>query len=195
MKLLKIFGTGLIGLIIISFLILTINIFSMPANYVKNLLPTPLKFAGVEFLITIIFAFLLGLAVSYFSNRIKHVPLIGHLFYSIKELSNAQPVLIPSLWGYGKMLGFLTPEKLTDPQTGKQLVGVFVPSTPNPTTGMIVWLQEEKVIIIPRTERERFCLQRLPQNHPPKKHPPNIAIAIFDVPFIHLMTYHLFVLF
>jgi len=44
-----------------------------------------------------------------------------------------------------KMLGFITKE-LTDHQTGKKYVGVFSPTTPNPTTGFMLLLPEEEVI-------------------------------------------------
>ena len=44
-----------------------------------------------------------------------------------------------------KLLGFITKE-LIENQTGRKYVGVFSPTTPNPTTGFMFLLPEEEVI-------------------------------------------------
>ncbi len=154
--LIRIFGAGIIGLTVLIFVIFVIKFFLLPANQITPLLPKFLQFAGIQIALTIIIIFLLGLLIVHLAFYLKHLPIIGQLLYGLQKLGNAQPVLIPSLWGHGKMIAFLTLERLTDPLRGEELIGVFIPSTPNPTTGMIVFISQKDITLLPANEAADF---------------------------------------
>jgi uncharacterized membrane protein len=88
----------------------------------------------------------------------KHVPLVNKLYGALKQINDAftsnktssfkQVVLVefprPRLYSVGFLTGAAGGEM--QDKTKEHVVGVFVPTTPNPTTGFIVLVPEEDVI-------------------------------------------------
>jgi uncharacterized membrane protein len=91
-------------------------------------------------------------------DLLKRIPLIGGIYDSIKQLVNTifmrgstayrSVVLLeyprPGLW----VLGFVTAMSRGEVQakTRQRLQGVFVPTTPNPTSGFLVYVPEEQLV-------------------------------------------------
>ncbi len=94
-----------------------------------------------------------------FGERIlRKVPLAGAIYSGMKEISHAfldqkstifkKVVLVeyPRKGIYS--LGFITSETQgeTQEKTNKRLVNIFIPSTPNPATGMFMFIPQEDII-------------------------------------------------
>jgi len=145
----KIFGSGLIGLTVLILIIFVVDFFILPAKTIKAVLPQFLKFTGLEYIITVVIIIALGLIISNLAHKIQ-IPIIGELLSSLHHISKSQPVLITSLYGHGKMLGFLTNTEIKDPETGKKLIGVFIPTSPNISTGFFILVPENEIKQLPR---------------------------------------------
>jgi uncharacterized membrane protein len=93
--------------------------------------------------------------VDYWEELLQRIPLVRSIYSSVKGLAESvfsqekafrKVVLIPyprtGVWS----MGFLTAENLGEisARTGVESVCVFIPATPNPTSGFIV--------IVPRTD-------------------------------------------
>ena len=97
-------------------------------------------------------------AIQTFDTLLRRVPLFNKLYGAIKQVNDAiasgnktafkQVVLIeyPRKGCYS--IGFITSEQHGEAQakTREKVVGVFVPTTPNPTSGFIVLVPERDVI-------------------------------------------------
>lgn len=95
--------------------------------------------------------------VDYWEDLLQRIPLVRSIYSSVKGLAESvfsqdkafrKVVLIPyprvGLWS----MGFLTAENLGEisVKTGVAAVCVFIPATPNPTSGFIVIVPREEVI-------------------------------------------------
>jgi uncharacterized membrane protein len=110
---------------------------------------------------------LLGLATRYyvtkklilaFDNLMSKVPLLNKIYGTIKQVNEAftsskktsfkQVVMIeyPRKGTYS--IGFITNETVSEAQdkTGENMVCVFIPTTPNPTSGFLVLAQKDEII-------------------------------------------------
>lgn len=97
-------------------------------------------------------------AVQTFDGLLRRVPLFNKIYGTIKQVNDAiasdkktafrQVVLLEYPRAGCYSLGFVTSEELEEPRakTGQQLIGVFVPTTPNPTSGFIVLVPESQVV-------------------------------------------------
>lgn len=97
-------------------------------------------------------------AVQAFDALLRRVPLFNKIYGTIKQVNDAiasdkktafkQVVLLEYPRAGCYSLGFVTSEELGEPRakTGQRLVGVFVPTTPNPTSGFIVLVPESQVV-------------------------------------------------
>jgi uncharacterized membrane protein len=105
------------------------------------------------------------LARNYFGKRIiewvdmglLRVPLLNKIYATIKQVNEAFSsrdkttfrTVVLLEWPRPGMhsLGFLTCESVPEVRlkTGEKMLGVFVPTTPNPTSGFLVFVPEEKV--------------------------------------------------
>ena len=124
-------------------------------------------FPGDDFLwllIPLLLLFLSGIAVmnrpgkkilSWVDGAMTRVPLFGFVYSSIKQFIEA----VKSLGGPRKfkgvayveypspgcrLIGFVTGH-FNDPQTGKSTTSVFIPTSPNPMTGFVVLVDDDKV--------------------------------------------------
>lgn len=89
---------------------------------------------------------------------LSRVPLLNKIYSTVKQVNEAfttsskssfkQVVLVqyPRQGIYS--IGFLTAEDVPEPRTvvGRPLCGVFVPTTPNPTSGFLIMVPDEEVI-------------------------------------------------
>jgi uncharacterized membrane protein len=105
------------------------------------------------------------LARNYFGKKmiqlvedfLLHVPLLNKVYSAIKQVNEAftssnkssfkQVVLIEFPRAGQRAVGFITGEQPAEFQakTGTKLVGVFIPTTPNPTAGFMVLLPEHEI--------------------------------------------------
>ena len=149
----------------------------------KNLNPNhylPFNIPGIEILISIILITIVGgLSLSFFGRRIlkliddlfKRIPFLRTVYsavvqmtetFSKKEDDKKSVVLIEyprkGVWA----VGFATKENTGEmaEKTNKKLINVFVPTTPNPTSGFLLMFPVEDVIYLNMTfeEASRFIV-------------------------------------
>ncbi len=141
-----------------SFLPKTIN----PNNYL------PIDILGIEILITIIIITLIGwLSLSFlgrkflefFNNILKKIPILRTIYSAVGQLTESftqsegakKSVVIieyprKGLW----VVGFATKENKGEisKKTNEVLVNVFVPTTPNPTSGFLLMVPKKDLIYL-----------------------------------------------
>lgn len=130
---------------------------------VSEILVAPWFESGLAILVTIIFLYLLGWlatrvigkrAISVFDALINRIPLVTTIYSSVKKLISAvqqkpdkvqRVVLIPFPTPEMKTVGFVT-RILKDKHSGEDLAAVYVPTTPNPTSGYLEIVPLNQVI-------------------------------------------------
>ena len=167
------FITGVVVLIPIGFtLYLTKILIGISSNLIpKNLNPNhylPFDIPGVEILISILLITLVGgLSFSFFGKRI--LKLIDDLFQRIPFLRTVYSAIVQMTETFSKKnddtksvvlveyprkgvwaVGFATKENTGEmaDKTKKKLINVFVPTTPNPTSGFLLMFPIEDVIYL-----------------------------------------------
>tara|TARA_B100001059_G_C17598680_1_gene458390 strand:- start:42 stop:659 length:618 start_codon:yes stop_codon:yes gene_type:complete len=179
------FITGVLVLIPIGFtLYLTKFIISISSNIIpQNLNPNsylPYAIPGIEILISIILITIVGgLSLSFLGKKIlkliddlfKRIPFLRTIYSSIlqmtesfsnKDSSKKSVVLIEyprkGVWA----VGFATKENKGEmaTKTNQKLINVFIPTTPNPTSGFLIMFPIEDVIYLNMTfeEASRFIV-------------------------------------
>ena len=173
------FITGVVVLIPIGFtLYLTKFIISISSNIIpENINPNsylPYAIPGIEILISVIFITIVGgLSLSFLGKRIlkliddlfKRIPFLRTIYsailqmtetFSNKENDKKSVVLVEyprkGVWA----VGFATKEnkgEMAD-KTNKKLINVFVPTTPNPTSGFLLMFPIDEVIYLNMTFEE-----------------------------------------
>ena len=165
------FITGVVVLIPIGFtLYLTKFIISVSSKVIpENINPNsylPYAIPGMEILISVIFITIVGgLSLSFLGKRIlkliddlfKRIPFLRTIYsailqmtetFSNKENDKKSVVLVEyprkGVWA----VGFATKENKGEmaKKTNQKLINVFVPTTPNPTSGFLLMFQVEEVI-------------------------------------------------
>ena len=173
------FITGVVVLIPIGFtLYLTKILIGLSSNLIpKNINPNsylPFNIPGVEIVISIVLITIVGgLSLSFFGRRIlkliddlfKKIPFLRTVYsavlqmtetFSKKDNGKKSVVLIEyprkGVWA----VGFATKENMGEmaKKTGKNLINVFVPTTPNPTSGFLLMFPIEDVIYLNMTFEE-----------------------------------------
>jgi uncharacterized membrane protein len=141
-------------------------------NFVRGVKPTEpgawaFEFPGadlIQALLPVLIVFGVGFAVTnrpgrralaWVEGRIDRLPILGFVYSSIRQLVDA----LKGLGGERKfkgvayieypspgcrLLGFVT-ANYHDAQTGKDVTAVFMPTSPNPLTGFVVIVDDEKV--------------------------------------------------
>ena len=167
------FITGVVILIPIGFtLYLTKFIIGISSKIIpQNINPNnylPYAIPGIEILISVIFITIVGgLSLSFLGKKIlkliddlfKKIPFLRTIYsailqmtetFSNKENDKKSVVLIEyprkGVWA----VGFATKENKGEMahKTGKNLINVFVPTTPNPTSGFLLMFPVEDVIYL-----------------------------------------------
>ena len=167
------FITGVVVLIPIGFtLYLSKILIGISSNLIpKNINPNnylPFDIPGIEILISIILiTFVGGLSLPFFARRIlkliddlfKRIPFLRTVYSAIVQMTETfskknddkkSVVLVEyprkGVWA----VGFATKENKGEMsvKTKKQLINVFVPTTPNPTSGFLLMFPIEDVIYL-----------------------------------------------
>jgi len=173
LKLRNYFITGIVVLIPIGFTLylsrFLINVSTKlvpaglnPNNYIPYAIP------GIEILLTIIFITIVGgLSLSFLGKKIlqivdnlfKRIPILRTIYSAIVQLTDSfrnqegskkSVVLVEYPRKGSWAVGFATKEnkgELKD-KTNKELINVFVPTTPNPTSGFLLMFPKEDVIYL-----------------------------------------------
>ena len=179
LKIRNYFFTGIVVLVPIG---LTIYLSKFLMDVSSKILPSqinpnfylPFNIPGLEIIITIIFITIVGfISLSYLGKKLlqivdnlfKRIPLLGTFWSAIKQMSQSfkesgskskSVVLVQyprkDVWA----VGFATKEntgEITE-KTNKNLINVFVPTTPNPTSGFLLMFPKEEVIYLNMTFEE-----------------------------------------
>ena len=173
LKLRNYFITGIVVLIPIGFTLylsrFLINISTKlvpaglnPNNYIPYAIP------GIEILLTIIFITIVGgLSLSFLGKKIlqivdnlfKRIPILRTIYSAVVQMTDSfrnqegskkSVVLVEYPRKGSWAVGFATKEnkgELKD-KTNKELINVFVPTTPNPTSGFLLMFPKEDVIYL-----------------------------------------------
>lgn len=179
------FITGVVVLIPIGFtLYLTKFIISFSSKIIpQNINPNsylPYAIPGIEILISVIFITIVGgLSLSFLGKRIlkliddlfKRIPFLRTIYSAILQMTESfsnkdndkkSVVLVEyprkGVWA----VGFATKENKGEmsEKTNKKLINVFVPTTPNPTSGFLLMFPIDEVIYLNMTfeEASRFIV-------------------------------------
>ena len=179
------FITGVVVLIPIGFtLYLTKFLIGISSNFIpENINPNsylPYAIPGIEILISVFFITIVGgLSLSFLGKRIlkliddlfKRIPFLRTIYSAILQMTESfsnkdndkkSVVLIEyprkGVWA----VGFATKENKGEManKTNQKLINVFVPTTPNPTSGFLLMFPIEEVIYLDMTfeEASRFIV-------------------------------------
>ena len=179
------FITGAIVLIPIGITIyLTLFIIKISSSFLpKKINPNnnlPFDIPGIEILITIIFiTFVGGLSLSFlgkkfleiFNNILKKIPILRTIYSAVGQLTESftqsdgtkKSVVIleyprKGIW----VVGFATKENNGEisKKTNEKLVNIFVPTTPNPTSGFLLMVPKKDLIYLDMSfeEASRFIV-------------------------------------
>jgi len=167
------FITGAIVLIPIGITIyLTLFIIKISSSFLpKKINPNsylPFDIPGIEILITIILiTFIGGLSLSFlgkkfleiFNNILKKIPILRTIYSAVGQLTESfthsegakKSVVVleyprKGIW----VVGFATKDNTGEisKKTNEDLVNIFVPTTPNPTSGFLLMVPKKDVIYL-----------------------------------------------
>ena len=173
------FITGVVVLIPIGFTLYLSKILIGLSSKIlpENINPNsylPYAIPGIEILISILFiTFVGGLSLSFFGKKIlkiiddlfKRIPLLRTIYSAISQMTETfsnkdndkkSVVLVEyprkGVWA----VGFATRENTTEManKTNKKLINVFIPTTPNPTSGFLLMFPIDDVIYLDMTFEE-----------------------------------------
>ena len=179
LKIRNYFFTGVIVLIPIGF---TLYLSKFLINFSTNLVPKglnpntylPYSVPGIEILLTIIFITIVGgLSLSFLGKKLlqivddlfKRIPILRTIYSALGQMTDSfrnqegskkSVVLIEYPRKGTWAVGFATKknEGEINNKTRKDLVNVFVPTTPNPTSGFLLMFPKEDLIYLDMTFEE-----------------------------------------
>ena len=173
LRLRNFFFTGVIVLIPIGF---TLYLSKFLINFSTKLIPTglnpntylPYSIPGIEIFLTIVFITIVGgLSLSFLGKKLlqivddlfKRIPILRTIYSAIGQMTdsfrnqegNKKSVVLIEYPRRGSWaVGFATKENSGEikDKTNKNLVNVFVPTTPNPTSGFLLMIPKEDLIYL-----------------------------------------------
>ena len=179
LKLRNYFFTGVIVLIPIGF---TLYLSKFLINFSTKLVPSglnpntylPYSIPGIEIILTIIFITIVGgLSLSFLGKKFlqliddlfKRIPILRTIYSAIGQMTesfrnqdgNKKSVVLLEYPRKGSWaVGFATKENTGEIKlkTNLNLVNVFVPTTPNPTSGFLLMIPKEDLIYLDMTFEE-----------------------------------------
>ncbi len=136
---------------------------------------------GLGIVATIILIFLVGLFVTNIVGKklvevvdavLSRIPLVRNVYIASKQFFETISVVGASQGGLNKVvlveyprkglysLGFVTCESTGEPQkvTKEEVINVFIPTTPNPTSGMLIMIAKTDIIPLTMTVEEGLKL-------------------------------------
>ena len=179
LKLRNYFFTGVIVLVPIGF---TLYLSKFLINFSTKLVPSglnpntylPYTIPGIEIILTIIFITIIGgLSLSFLGKKFlqliddlfKRIPILRTIYSAIGQMtesfrnqegSKKSVVLLEYPRKGSWAVGFATKENTGEIKfkTNLNLVNVFVPTTPNPTSGFLLMIPKEDLIYLDMTFEE-----------------------------------------
>ena len=179
LKLRNYFFTGVIVLIPIGF---TLYLSKFLINISTKLVPPglnpntylPISIPGIEIILTIIFITITGgLSLSFLGKKVlqlvddlfKRIPILRTIYSAIGQMTesfrnqegNKKSVVLLEYPRKGSWaVGFATKENTGEikSKTNQNLVNVFVPTTPNPTSGFLLMIPKEDLVYLDMTFEE-----------------------------------------
>ncbi len=178
-KLRNYFFTGVVVLVPLGFtLYLTFFLVSISGNLVpEEINPNnylPFSIPGLEILLSVIFITLIGgLSLSFIGKKIfqiindllKKIPILRTIYSAIGQMTETftqntgkkkSVVLVEYPRKGSWAVGFATKENTGEitKKTNKKLINVFVPTTPNPTSGFLLMFPKDEVKYLDMTFEE-----------------------------------------
>jgi len=176
LKLRNYFFTGVIVLVPIGF---TLYLSKFLINFSTKLIPSglnpntylPYSIPGIEIFLTIIFITIIGgLSLSFLGKKFlqiiddlfKRIPILRTIYSAIGQMTesfrnkegNKKSVVLLEYPRKGSWaVGFATKENTGEikSKTNQNLINVFVPTTPNPTSGFLLMIPKEDLIYLDMT--------------------------------------------
>lgn len=139
----------------------------------------PFQIPGLGLILVIILIFGVGLltrnlagrrVVHIWENMVDRIPLVRIIYSGVKQLLEAffiqknQAFKRVALLEYPRrgtyVIGFITGESKGEVQSkiNKNMINVFVPTTPNPTSGFYILIPEDELIVLDMTVEDAFKL-------------------------------------
>lgn len=145
----------------------------LPETYLR--VHTP----GLGFILVVILVFVVGLLtrnligrkiVQFGENIVDRIPLVRVLYTGVKQL--LEPLFLQKTNAFKRValieyprrgayvIGFITGESKGELQnkTSKNMLNVFIPTTPNPTSGFYALIPEDEVILLNMSVEDAFKL-------------------------------------
>ena len=139
-----------------------------PNNYL------PFSIPGLEILLSVIFITIVGgISLSFFGKKVlslindlfKRIPILRTIYSAIGQMTesftnksdNKKSVVLIEYPKKGSWaVGFATKENKGEisKKTNKELINVFVPTTPNPTSGFLLMFPKDEIIYLDMTFEE-----------------------------------------
>lgn len=167
----KTFVTGMIVIIPLWITILAVRAFIGWIHGAFSLLPAALRpgtyipIYGIEIIIALVIIVLIGLLAGNFIGKkflsigeiiLSKIPVIKTVYQGVKHLTTgimsdkkifSRVVLLKFPFGGLTSIGFVTGEAsdIMDRAEGKKLLKIFIPTTPNPTSGFFCIVAEDEV--------------------------------------------------
>ena len=179
LKLRNYFFTGVIVLVPIGF---TLYLSKFLINFSTKLVPAglnpntylPYSIPGIEIILTIVFITIVGgLSLSFIGKKFlqlvddlfKRIPILRTIYSAIGQMTdsfreqegNKKSVVLVEYPRKGSWaVGFATKENTGEIKTKTKLnlVNVFVPTTPNPTSGFLLMIPKEELVYLDMTFEE-----------------------------------------
>jgi len=173
------FIAGIVVLIPIGITVyLTIFIISISAKILPNEINPnhylPYNVPGLEIVISLLLITFIGwLSLSFlgrkilylFNNLLKKIPILRTIYSAIGQMTETftksdnkgkNVVLVEYPRKGSWAVGFATKDNVGEitAKTGKKLVNVFVPTTPNPTSGFLLMFPKEEIVYLDMTFEE-----------------------------------------
>lgn len=143
----------------------------LPETYLRVHIP------GLGLILVVILVFVVGLLtrnlvgrkiVQFGENMVDRIPLVRVLYTGVKQL--LEPLFLQKTNAFKRValieyprrgayvIGFITGESKGELQhkTSKNMVNVFVPTTPNPTSGFYILIPEDEVILLNMSVEDAF---------------------------------------
>ena len=178
-KLRNAFIAGIVVLVPIGFtLYLTLFLIKISSRLIPNEINPnnylPFSIPGLEILLSVIFITIVGgISLSFFGKKIlslindlfKRIPILRTIYSAIGQMTesftnksdNKKSVVLIEYPKKGSWaVGFATKENKGEisKKTNKDLINVFVPTTPNPTSGFLLMFPKDEVIFLDMTFEE-----------------------------------------
>ena len=178
-KLRNAFIAGIVVLVPIGFtLYLTLFLIKISSKLIPNEINPnnylPFSIPGLEIILSIIIiTFIGGLSVSFVGKKVlqlindlfKRIPILRTIYSAITQMtetftnkddSKRSVVLVEYPRKGTWAVGFATKKNETEisSKTNKNLINVFLPTTPNPTSGFLLMFPEEEIVYLDMTFEE-----------------------------------------